>query len=472
MAAIGISASVKRAIAFAAAVALSACGLIADARAQLERLKSLKLDGVEIKDARIIEEGEKYNFGQGEKTAPKTFALVLVDAKEPSKVNIAVALPMPEKWNGEFLAKGNGGAGTRLSVDAAIAGALSGYASAHCNLGTAQWFELSDHTQMVRDFGHEAVAKMTSAGKRIAGEFYGKTPSKTYYFGASTGGQEGLALAERYPELADGIAVFYPVTNRTRLHMRFAFEKRLLAPKNYFTDGEIRRITEALVAQNRGNPGESVPPDRPYLRYPERARADYSKLDFLTEEQREILKKIHSPVTLPDNGEYVTHALPVSCEVADGGKTLKKGFGCWIIEWTLGRGADITKADMRKFMLKMEDEFAAEANVSPNLEKFKKRGGKLLIIQGKLDTIVPAEYVKEYYAELCKKNGGPAKTAEFARLFLVPGGWHSNMSANALGYLKPWVEKGRAPEKISVKIKYGGKTYEEIATPYNPEIQE
>ena len=82
------------------------------------------------------------------------------------------------------------------------------------------------------------------------------------------------------------------------------------------------------------------------------------------------------------------------------------------------------------------------------------------------------QYVKEYYAELCKKNGGPAKTAEFARLFLVPGGWHSNMSANALGYLKPWVEKGRAPEKISVKIKYGGKTYEEIATPYNPEIQE
>lgn len=64
----------------------------------------------------------------------------------------------------------------------------------------------------------------------------------------------------------NGIAVLYPVTNRTRLHARFAYERKMLAPKAYFTLQEIDKISDAIVAQNRGNVGEY--PERDYLETP------------------------------------------------------------------------------------------------------------------------------------------------------------------------------------------------------------
>ena len=62
----------------------------------------------------------------------------------------------------------------------------------------------------------------------------------------------------------DGIAVFFPVTNRTRGHTRFAYERKVLSPKSYFTPKEIEDISDAIVAQNRGNAGEYAEKDYPF----------------------------------------------------------------------------------------------------------------------------------------------------------------------------------------------------------------
>lgn len=150
---------------------------------------------------------------------------------------------------------------------------------------------------------------MTRAGKKIAEAYYGRKPEHSYYVGGSTGGQEGLSMAERDPGEYDGIAVFYPVSDRTGLHTRFIFERALLHPGNRFSDEQIKRITEEIVAQNRGNDGEPADPQKPYLKYPERAKVDYSKFDFLTKEQIEILKKVHSPFLDPKTGAFVTFGL-------------------------------------------------------------------------------------------------------------------------------------------------------------------
>ena len=99
--------------------------------------------------------------------------------------------------------------------------------------------------------------------------------------------------------------VFYPVTNRTRLHTRLAYERKVLMPKAYFTPTEVDKISAAIVAQNRGRAGEYPEKDYPFLRYPENAKCDYSKLTFLASEQLEVLKKIHDTVT-NTKSEYVT----------------------------------------------------------------------------------------------------------------------------------------------------------------------
>ena len=135
-----------------------------------------------------------------------------------------------------------------------------------------------------------------------------------------------------------------------------------------------------------------------------------------------------------------------------GGKTLKKGFPCWFPKWVYGEKINDKNFDLNDYFLKLENMFAEDMNALPNLKPFFEKGGKLLILQGKLDTIVPAEYVKEYYRELCNNIGGYQKTMESARLFLIPGAWHGNFKSNISAYIRGWVEENKAPEKIEVEV--------------------
>ncbi len=420
---------------------------------------------VEITAVSYLKKGDKYTSNNSEKTAAADIVLVYASAKSPSKVKIAIALPKPERWNGRWLSLGNGGIGSQLSAEAAANAAAYGFAAAHCNLGTSP-LDKPDFKQMIKDFGHEAVFKMTYAGLKLAESFYGRKPSYSYYVGGSTGGQEGLSLAERHPELIDGVVVYFPVTNRTRLHARMAFENLILSPKNYFTDSEILKITESIVSQNKAFEPEN---SKPYLQFPEYARVDYSKLDFLSAEQVEVLKKLHSKLPYLNAEKNICWPAPPSSEIADGGKTLKKGFPCWFPKWVYGEKINDKNFDLNDYFLKLENMFAEDMNALPNLKPFFEKGGKLLILQGKLDTIVPAEYVKEYYRELCNNIGGYQKTMESARLFLIPGAWHGNFKSDISAYIRGWVEENKAPEKIEVEVDYLGKKYSETLFPYSPD---
>lgn len=441
-----------------------AAELLAAAGGSVERVEKLGLDDVEITAVERIEPGTEIG---GTKAAGGA-VLVKARAKPPSKVNIAICLP--DDWNGIFLGNGNGGMGQNLSLKAAVGGANGGYASAHCDLGTDKWWVDQESLDVAAaDFGHDAVCMMTRAGKKIAEAYYGRKPEHSYYVGGSTGGQEGLSMAERDPGEYDGIAVFYPVSDRTGLHTRFIFERALLHPGNRFSDEQIKKITEKIVAQNRGNGGEPADPQKPYLKYPERAKVDYSKFDFLTKEQIEILKKVHSPFLDPKTGAFVTFGLPPSCEIADNGKSLKGGFVDWMSEWFFRKsGVDASKVDLHSYARDFGKRFAA-ANAAPNLGKFRKLGGKLLIVQGKIDTIVPADYIREWYGLLCENVGSVPKTAEFARLFMVPGGWHGNISGvDMLGTIRKWVETGTPPEQIKASVIINNKRYPEDAELYLP----
>ena len=295
----------------------------------VEYFKNLSLDCVRTTGVEKIEAGNKIDGAK----AATDMIIVKAEALPPSKVKIAVALPPKDKWNGVFLGNGNGGMGQNLSMKMPIIGANAGYASAHCDLGTDNWWKDPDNLDVVlADFGHDAVYMMTSAGKKIAEAYYGNPPKRSYYLGGSTGGQEGLSMAARHPSEYDAVALLYPVSDRTALHTRFVYERALLHPGKRFSDDQIARISKEIVAQNKNNPWE--PKDsKPYLKYPEKAKVDYEKLDFLTKDQIDVLTKIHSPFLDPQTGAFVTFGLPPSCEIADNGKSLKWGFGDWMVQW-------------------------------------------------------------------------------------------------------------------------------------------
>ena len=62
---------------------------------------------------------------------------------------------------------------------------------------------------------------MTVCAKAIIKEFYKKTPKYSYFLGGSTGGQQALSLAQRFPKEYNGIFAGVHANNRTNLHTYF-----------------------------------------------------------------------------------------------------------------------------------------------------------------------------------------------------------------------------------------------------------
>jgi feruloyl esterase len=88
---------------------------------------------------------------------------------------------------------------------------------------------------------------------------------------------------------------------------------------------------------------------------------------------------------------------------------------------------------------------------NPDLSKFKKRGGKLLMTYGWADTILQPMMGVNYYEQALAKNG--ADTTDFFRLFMVPGMAHCGGGIgpdrhDAVTAVINWVEKGQAPSTM------------------------
>src|SRR5205085_11851706 len=91
---------------------------------------------------------------------------------------------------------------------------------------------------------------------------------------------------------------------------------------------------------------------------------------------------------------------------------------------------------------------------NPDLTEFRDHGGKLLILHGLADQLIPAAGSVDYYDRVMKQMGGEKKTAKFARLFLVPGVDHGfrGPGATPVGYFEAlidWVENKKAPDQLT-----------------------
>jgi len=91
---------------------------------------------------------------------------------------------------------------------------------------------------------------------------------------------------------------------------------------------------------------------------------------------------------------------------------------------------------------------------NPDLRPFKKAGGKIIMVGSWNSTALPTRTLAEYYEKVEQISGGPGKTQDFARLFMVPGspgcpGFMANQKDfDAFSAIQNWVEKGIAPESI------------------------
>jgi feruloyl esterase len=123
--------------------------------------------------------------------------------------------------------------------------------------------------------------------------------------------------------------------------------------------------------------------------------------------------------------------------------------------------------DWRNFDIERDVVLADKAdndtiNVPPDLKGFKERGGKLLMYHGWSDPNVAPRASINFYNSAVDKVGGPAKNADWIRLFMEPGMGHCRggegpNTFDTVTTLEQWVEQKKAPDQILASHRTNGK---------------
>ena len=92
--------------------------------------------------------------------------------------------------------------------------------------------------------------------------------------------------------------------------------------------------------------------------------------------------------------------------------------------------------------------------LNPDLTRFEANGGKLISYYGWSDAFGGANAIMDYFAKAERVSGGSQPTAEFFRLFMVPGMDHCGGGTGPsvfdwLGAIDQWADKGQAPDSMT-----------------------
>ena len=392
-----------------------------------------------------------------------------------SEILFEVWLPL-ENWNGKFAAVGNGGWAGTISFAQIQDQLRRGYAAASNNTGhrAAPQFDAAkfafDHPEQLIDFAYRAHHETTLRAKALVNAFYGKPPSRAYWFGCSSGGYEGLQEAQRFPADFDGILAAAPANNWTRLMMG-DFDATLAVLK----DPASNLPASAVGVLYRGmleacDAADGVPDG--VVEDPRRCRFDPATLQCnatqkpdtcLTAAQVEAAKRVYRGPIDPKTGAKMYPGLSFGSEPFWPNRDPASPFPIpishykWLVfadpnwDW---KSFDWSRPSDYEAWARAEAKFAPILNATnPDLREFSKRGGKLLQWHGWSDQLIAAENSIDYYESVVKLFGGRANVDSFYRLFMAPGTTHCAGGPGPSTFdmqvaLEAWVEKGVVPEQI------------------------
>ncbi len=158
---------------------------------------------------------------------------IITPTSSDSAVTSEIWLPDPTAWNGKLLGTGNGGYSSMLLYREMADGLGRGFAVGGSDTGH-QGDGLSfgaGHPDKIRDWAAEARIKpVAQDAKTLVVAFYGKTAAHAYFVGCSTGGEQALSEAQRYPKNFDGIVAGDPGNDRILLNADFVESWRVTHP--------------------------------------------------------------------------------------------------------------------------------------------------------------------------------------------------------------------------------------------------
>ncbi|MBL8173062.1 MAG: tannase/feruloyl esterase family alpha/beta hydrolase [Bryobacterales bacterium] len=406
---------------------------------------------------------------------------------------IRFEVALPTKWNRRFHLTGSGGyAGDSLDSPQRLRlrsiALQRGFAAAVTNTGHDGRQEplatFAANRQKLLDYAFRSLHVTTEAGKKIAAAYYGAPPARSYYQGCSTGGRQGLILAQRFPNDFDGIVAGAPVLNFSMTMAGFACREQALleAPVPYAKLATLSdRIYSLCDAKDGLKDGLIDDPRRcdfqPARDLPRCAAAEDHSNCFSVA-QIGTLEKIYGDIHV--NGKRVFPGWPVGAEVA--GTDGKSGWDQWIVRengdktiaWNFAesffrhmafprsdQGIELRAFDKDRDIPRLDWIHAILDATDPDLSAFEKRNGKLLMYYGWADPSLNALMGVEYYESVLRTMG--PRTHGFFRFFLQPGVFHCG-GGPGIGTFDPlldvmaWVESKKVPERIIASRIVDGKT--------------
>ena len=397
------------------------------------------------------------------------------------RVKVFIALPL-KNWNGRF--RGTGGAGFVGGSPNSLRGpVMEGFATAATDTGhegRGGSFALNANGRLnwqeIRDNAYLGIHAMTAVGKALVQAFYGKPPRYSYFVGSSTGGRQGLMEAQRYPEDYHGILSACPAINWHRFVPAALWAQAVMFElQHYVSKAKLDAATTAAVATCDGDDGvvDGVIDDPIRCVYDPKALVG-TLVDgsAFTEADAEVVRKVWEGPR-GHGGRFLWYGLTRDTDLnsyagTTGTPLTGKPFGVsldyyryFLVRDPQWSGTTMNRAEFELLMNQSAEEFGAViGSDNPDLARFRDRGGKVLIFHGMADQQIPVQGTIDYYERVQRQLGGPERTAEFARLFLMPGLDHGfrgeaprpNQAA-LLNALVRWVEDGKAPDRLDGELR-------------------
>ncbi|SFP61803.1 feruloyl esterase [Variovorax sp. OK605] len=156
---------------------------------------------------------------------------------------IGFDLRMPTAWNGRFFFQGGGGTdGTLRDAVGQLTGGgntgnalLQGYAVVFTDTGHLDEpgadgpYRFGLDPQARLDNGYNSMAQTGRVAKALIAAHYAKAPERSYFVGCSNGGRQAMMMAQRYPDMFDGVIASAPAYRVPLASVQAVYDTQLYA---------------------------------------------------------------------------------------------------------------------------------------------------------------------------------------------------------------------------------------------------
>jgi hypothetical protein len=378
-------------------------------------------------------------------------------------------------WNGKN--RDLGGGGYAGAVGPVTSSTNLGYVGTSTDTGHAAAlggsFALNpDKTRnngLIEDFARDGIRQQYLWGVKLAKTYYGKSPTRKYWMGCSTGGRQGHYQAQNFPDAYDGILGGAPAFNWDRfipseLWPQIVMNQEVGAP---ISSAKLTAVTNAAIAACDAIDGltDGIIEDPRRCHYDAKAfvctGGPSDPANCLTAAEASAVNKIwDGPATSPSHHStgrawyglergtllaFLAGASPFSISTDH--------FKYWIKKDPAFDWKTITEASFFNDFVASVKEFNDVIGTDDGLEKFRKAGGKMITYHGLADPLIFPRGTYNYYNNI---SGSIHEKQKFYRFFPYPNAGHcggAGLNAEQLfTALVDWVEKKVEPDEVVAQV--------------------